>query len=205
MNRKPAPPVVVPGTRPEGVQGEREAAAHVREMFGRVAGRYDLLNHLLSFNLDKRWRKRAVARLSSILDKPDACVLDLCCGTGDVLIEMAHNSGQARILGSDFCHPMLVEAAKKVEGRGLCNPLFEADALASIEVELNVRTHQTRAPTKALPIRYGAKEMGELWFAALTNPSTSVDRSGAVSRNRSKESSSSSMTSPELRTRHRTV
>jgi len=53
-------------------------------MFGRIAGRYDLLNHLLSFNLDKRWRARAVARVSSFL-VPGARVLDLCCGTGDAL------------------------------------------------------------------------------------------------------------------------
>jgi len=92
-------------------------------MFGRIAGRYDLLNHLLSFNLDKRWRARTVKRLEEVL-KPDARVLDLCCGTGDVLVALENHG--AWILGSDFCHPMLVECQRKSPGA----PLFEADALA---------------------------------------------------------------------------
>jgi demethylmenaquinone methyltransferase/2-methoxy-6-polyprenyl-1,4-benzoquinol methylase len=91
-------------------------------MFGRIAGRYDLLNHLLSFNLDKRWRAQTVKRVSSILARPDARVLDLCCGTGDLLLAL---KGQA-VFGSDFCHPMLLEARRKSPSA----PLFEADALA---------------------------------------------------------------------------
>jgi demethylmenaquinone methyltransferase/2-methoxy-6-polyprenyl-1,4-benzoquinol methylase len=93
-------------------------------MFGRIAGRYDLLNHLLSFNLDKRWRARTVKRVADILARPDAQVLDLCCGTGDVLLALEGHS--ARVLGSDFCHPMLLEAQRKSS----LSPLFEADALA---------------------------------------------------------------------------
>jgi len=72
------------GTTPEGAANEQAAAHWVRGMFGRIAPRYDLLNHLLSFNLDKRWRARTVTRVAEILDRPDARVLDLCCGTGDV-------------------------------------------------------------------------------------------------------------------------
>jgi demethylmenaquinone methyltransferase/2-methoxy-6-polyprenyl-1,4-benzoquinol methylase len=102
--------------------GEREKSQWVRGMFGRIAGRYDLLNHLLSFNLDKRWRARTVKRVSNILARPDARVLDLCCGTGDLLLAL---QGPA-VLGSDFCHPMLLEARRKSPGA----PLFEADALA---------------------------------------------------------------------------
>ncbi len=101
-----------------------DKAVWVQGMFGRIAGRYDLLNHLLSFNLDKRWRARTVKRVSDILARPDAQVLDLCCGTGDVLLALEGHS--ARVLGSDFCHPMLLEAQRKSS----LSPLFEADALA---------------------------------------------------------------------------
>jgi demethylmenaquinone methyltransferase/2-methoxy-6-polyprenyl-1,4-benzoquinol methylase len=98
-------------------------------MFGRVAGRYDLLNHLLSFNLDKRWRSRTVNRVAGILARPDAQVLDLCCGTGDVLLAMQARAN-CTVSGSDFCHPMLIEARHKVAHRGFRSSLFEADALA---------------------------------------------------------------------------
>lgn len=117
------------GTSPRGAATEQDAARWVRGMFGRIAGRYDLLNHLLSFNLDKRWRARAVDRVADILRRPDTCVLDLCCGTGDVLLALEDRGGRA-VLGSDFCHPMLVEANRKVAARRFRTPLFEADALA---------------------------------------------------------------------------
>jgi demethylmenaquinone methyltransferase/2-methoxy-6-polyprenyl-1,4-benzoquinol methylase len=99
-----------------------DKARWVQGMFGRIAGRYDLLNHLLSFNLDRRWRARTVKRLSNVL-VPGARAVDLCCGTGDVLLAL-ENSGGAWIAGSDFCHPMLLEASRKCR-----SPLFEADAL----------------------------------------------------------------------------
>lgn len=111
------------GTTPRGANTEQDAARWVRGMFGRIAGRYDLLNHLLSFNLDRRWRARTVDRVSEILARPDARVLDLCCGTGDVLLAMEARR-KCAAFGSDFCHPMLVEAKRKVR-----SPLFEADAL----------------------------------------------------------------------------
>ncbi len=111
------------GTTPRGAASEQEAARWVRGMFGRIAGRYDLLNHLLSFNLDRRWRARTVNRVSEILARPDARALDLCCGTGDVLFSIEARQ-ECKAFGSDFCHPMLVEAKRKV-----ASPLFESDAL----------------------------------------------------------------------------
>lgn len=117
------------GTTPQGTAGEQAASQWVRGMFGRIAPRYDLLNHLLSFNLDKRWRARTVARVAEILDRPDARVLDLCCGTGDVLLALESRGGKP-VLGSDFSHPMLVEAQRKIGSRRFRSPLFEADALA---------------------------------------------------------------------------
>lgn len=108
------------GTTPEGAAGEQEAARWVRGMFGRVAHRYDLANHVLSCNIDRYWRARTVRRVRGILDRPGARVLDLCCGTGDLLLAL----GATRAYGSDFCHPMLTAARRKGARR-----LFEADAL----------------------------------------------------------------------------
>jgi demethylmenaquinone methyltransferase/2-methoxy-6-polyprenyl-1,4-benzoquinol methylase len=121
------------GTTPRGVTGEPATSRWVRDMFGRIAGRYDFLNHLLSFNLDRRWRARTVECVSSALLRPGARVLDLCCGTGDVLLALERLGRRerpaARVLGSDFCHPMLLQARRKSASRGLASPLFEADAL----------------------------------------------------------------------------
>lgn len=117
------------GSTPQGAATEQEASRWVRGMFGRIASNYDLLNHLLSFNLDKRWRARAVNRVSDIVKRPNVRVLDLCCGTGDVLLALEDRGGRA-VLGSDFCHPMLVEANRKIAAQHFRTPLFEADALA---------------------------------------------------------------------------
>ena len=123
-----ATPEGAAGATPSGAASEQEASRWVRGMFGRIAGRYDLLNHLLSFNLDQRWRARTVERVSSILSRPGARALDLCCGTGDVLLAMEARSGRT-VLGSDFSHPMLVEARRKIAARRSGASLFEADAL----------------------------------------------------------------------------
>lgn len=118
------------GTTPHGASTEQEASRWVRGMFGRIAGRYDLLNHVLSFNLDKRWRRHTVRRVQEILLRPNARVLDLCCGTADLLLELRRAAPRVEVLGSDFCHPMLVEAQRKTRAVGIGSPLFEADALA---------------------------------------------------------------------------
>ena len=120
--------MIVSGTTPQGTQNEEQASQWVRGMFGRIAGRYDLLNHVLSFNLDKRWRKRTVERIAPLLADPKALVLDLCCGTGDLMLAL-EDRRHAAVLGSDFCHPMLVEANRKVADSRKLSKLFEADAL----------------------------------------------------------------------------
>ncbi len=97
-------------------------------MFGGVAGRYDLLNHVLSFNIDKHWRTRTVRRVMPVLARADAQVLDICCGTGDLLIELEKAAGR-KLLGSDFCHPMLREAGEKIARKHMGSALFESDAL----------------------------------------------------------------------------
>jgi demethylmenaquinone methyltransferase/2-methoxy-6-polyprenyl-1,4-benzoquinol methylase len=117
------------GTTPAGLKDEQQAASWVRGMFGRIAPRYDLLNHLLSLNIDRYWRARTVKRVSAVLAKPGARVLDLCCGTGDLMLALQAHT-RAVVYGSDFCHPMLVAARHKVEQRRLRSVLFEADALS---------------------------------------------------------------------------
>jgi len=111
------------GTTPPGAATEEQAARYVRGMFDQVAPRYDLLNHLLSFQIDKYWRRRTVQRVQSILSSPNANVLDLACGTGDLTLALTRVA-KARVIGSDFCHPMLTAAAAKH-----ARLLFEADAL----------------------------------------------------------------------------
>lgn len=116
------------GTTPQGTRSEQEAASWVRGMFGRVAPRYDLANHLLSFNIDRYWRAHTVRRVRSILERPDARVLDICCGTGDLVLALEKARG-AMVWGSDFCHPMLVAARRKAADRHARAFLFESDAL----------------------------------------------------------------------------
>jgi demethylmenaquinone methyltransferase/2-methoxy-6-polyprenyl-1,4-benzoquinol methylase len=116
------------GTTPEGARSEQEAATWVRAMFGRVAHRYDLATHLLSFNIDRLWRARTVRRVQPILERPGARVLDICCGTGDLVMALQRVCPRP-IFGSDFCHPMLVAARAKVARRLAPSLLFESDAL----------------------------------------------------------------------------
>jgi demethylmenaquinone methyltransferase/2-methoxy-6-polyprenyl-1,4-benzoquinol methylase len=98
-------------------------------MFGSIAPRYDLLNHLLSFNVDRMWWRRTARRFAAILSRPDTNVLDLCCGTGDMTFALLRQAGKSsgRILGADFCHAMLQRASAKSAGTSL--RWIEADAL----------------------------------------------------------------------------
>ncbi len=116
------------GTTPEGTLGEQQAASWVQQMFSDIAPRYDLLNHLLSFNIDRGWRKALIRSLQPVLTRPEATVLDLCCGTGDVMLDMLSVS-QASVIGADFCHPMLVTTKRKSAERRRQARLFEGDAL----------------------------------------------------------------------------
>jgi demethylmenaquinone methyltransferase/2-methoxy-6-polyprenyl-1,4-benzoquinol methylase len=116
------------GTRPPGTSSEQEAAQWVQRMFAAIAPRYDLANHLLSFNIDRGWRKVLMKRLAPVLKQPGARILDLCCGTGDVLLTF-QKIAATPVFGADFCHPMLVTARAKAAHKGFKAPLFEADAL----------------------------------------------------------------------------
>jgi demethylmenaquinone methyltransferase/2-methoxy-6-polyprenyl-1,4-benzoquinol methylase len=117
------------GTSPEGAHSEQEASRWVRSMFGRVAHRYDLANHLLSANIDRHWRRRTVQKVRDVLMRPQSRAMDLACGTGDLLIALEREAGR-RLIGSDFCHPMLTGARSKLLSARLTSSLVEADALS---------------------------------------------------------------------------
>jgi demethylmenaquinone methyltransferase/2-methoxy-6-polyprenyl-1,4-benzoquinol methylase len=129
------------GTRPAGTHDEEAASRQVREMFSRIAPRYDLLNHLLSLRFDVIWRKRLARRFAPILARPESRVLDACCGTGDLALALANArvtsaaSEPAPLLGADFAQPMLARAREKAAQSNRRNhrrPLefVEADALS---------------------------------------------------------------------------
>src|ERR1700692_2249909 len=117
------------GASPAGAQDRETAAKAVREMFTSIAPRYDFLNHVLSFNIDRLWWWRTARKFDAILKRPGARVLDLCCGTGDMTFALRRRAGSAtpQILGADFSHAMLQRAAEK--GRGASLRWVEADAL----------------------------------------------------------------------------
>ncbi len=108
---------------------DSDHARRVREMFAGIANRYDLLNHLLSGNTDKRWRRLVAERLHEVLSVEGARALDVACGTGDLSFALAEKSG-ARIVGTDFCRPMLEIAARKSLATNMAEiPFIEGDAL----------------------------------------------------------------------------
>jgi demethylmenaquinone methyltransferase / 2-methoxy-6-polyprenyl-1,4-benzoquinol methylase len=117
------------GAKPEGARDEASAAAAVRSMFDQIAPRYDLLNHVLSCNIDRLWWYKASRTFRHILARPEAQILDLCCGTGDMTLALLRRRpAQSRpILAADFAHQMLLRGAAKFAGKAAI-PL-EADAL----------------------------------------------------------------------------
>lgn len=102
-----------------------EHAARVREMFSNIASRYDVLNHLLSANVDKNWRRLVAERVGQKLKSNDGLILDVACGTGDLSQTLFETTG-AQVVGTDFCRPMLSIAAGKIHQT---IQLIEGDAL----------------------------------------------------------------------------
>jgi demethylmenaquinone methyltransferase/2-methoxy-6-polyprenyl-1,4-benzoquinol methylase len=119
------------GTVPDGAATEADASRKVREMFTQIAPRYDLLNHLLSLQMDRLWRARTARILQPILEQTGARILDLCCGTGDLSFAMSRRA-KGSIVGADFAHTMLVRAHGKAENspaNGRAILFVESDAL----------------------------------------------------------------------------
>src|SRR5271168_1850488 len=107
MNREMNQHVV--GEAPSGARDRESAAKAVREMFTSIAPRYDLLNHVLSCNIDRLWWWRAARSFRGILARPESSILDICCGTGDMTLALLrHRATNALpILAADFSHAML--------------------------------------------------------------------------------------------------
>ncbi len=119
------------GARPAGTSDEQSAAANVQQMFDTIAPSYDRLNHLLSAGIDRWWWWRAAHTFRSVLKRPEAVVLDLCCGTGDMTMALykyrPKSSADAPILALDFSHNMLARGARKFAPHNIIP--VEADAL----------------------------------------------------------------------------
>jgi demethylmenaquinone methyltransferase/2-methoxy-6-polyprenyl-1,4-benzoquinol methylase len=122
------------GAKPAGTENEAGAAKAVQQMFDSIAPRYDLLNHVLSANVDRLWWSRTARRFRAVLADPDAAILDICCGTGDMTMALLKRRprGARPILAADFSRGMLSRGARKFgaeePGKPYAVPL-EADAL----------------------------------------------------------------------------
>jgi demethylmenaquinone methyltransferase/2-methoxy-6-polyprenyl-1,4-benzoquinol methylase len=119
----------VSGAKPIGSTSEASAAQAVRQMFDSIAPRYDLLNHVLSLNVDRLWWRRTARRFRDLLAQPDAAILDICCGTGDMTTALARLRPHAArpILAADFARGMLAGGALKFARHNVA--VLEADAL----------------------------------------------------------------------------
>lgn len=108
--------------------GGPEKRAYVRRIFSEIAPRYDLLNHVLSLNIDRAWRRRAIDALGWT-QRPEGTYLDLCAGTLDVGASLVRRAGfHGHVIGADFAEPMLRAGIAKTEGQPLAP--VAADALA---------------------------------------------------------------------------
>ncbi len=138
------------GTRPQ--PGAAEFASEVNRMFDRIAGVYDRMNSAMTAGLDRRWRERAVERLG---DLDGAMALDVCCGTGDLAIELSRHVGvQGSVIGCDFSEPMLDIAREKGRSGSAANLRFEwADAL---------ELHYDAESFDAVTVGFGVRNFADL-------------------------------------------
>jgi demethylmenaquinone methyltransferase / 2-methoxy-6-polyprenyl-1,4-benzoquinol methylase len=126
--------MIASGAKPIGAQDESHAAHAVQQMFNTIAPRYDLLNHVLSANVDRLWWRCTAIAFRSTLADANSAVLDICCGTGDLTMALLkyRPAGARPILAADFAHAMLSRGARKfgsVEPNRAHAIAIEADAL----------------------------------------------------------------------------
>lgn len=120
------------GAKPAGIHDEASAAQSVRAMFDSIAPRYDLLNHLLSANIDRLWWRTAARHFRSIVSNPNSSILDICCGTGDMTVALLklRPRGARPVIAADFSRAMLSRAPQKFNRFGPAAAIaLEADAL----------------------------------------------------------------------------
>jgi demethylmenaquinone methyltransferase/2-methoxy-6-polyprenyl-1,4-benzoquinol methylase len=117
--------------QPKISTGAIQPSEQVRDMFDSIAGRYDLMNHLLSAGIDHLWWRRAARAVRPILVRPEARILDLCCGTGDMTLALLQHRpstpSTTPIVAVDFSHKMLAIGASKFSESSVLP--IEADAL----------------------------------------------------------------------------
>ena len=138
----------VPSAAPkQGVGRHRQ----VQTLFSEIAPRYDLLNHVLSLNIDRSWRSKALDRLGWE-DSPDGVYLDACSGTFDLALELARRAGfQGRIAASDFAQPMLVQGATKIQREAI-------DAVCGDSLRLPFRDDTFEGAT----VGFGVRNLSDL-------------------------------------------
>ena len=126
--------------------GGAEKREYVKRIFSEIAPRYDLLNHVLSLNIDRRWRRKAIARLGVERDQAGR-YLDLCTGTMDVAAEISRLAGfRGMVIGADFAEPMLRAGAEKIKGSRIA-------PVAADAVQLPIASGQLAGAIVAFGIR----------------------------------------------------
>jgi demethylmenaquinone methyltransferase/2-methoxy-6-polyprenyl-1,4-benzoquinol methylase len=127
-------------------EGGAAKRAYVQRIFSEIAPRYDLLNHVLSFNIDRAWRRRAIGALGWER-VPDGIYVDLCAGTLDVAAELSRRPGfRGRVIGADFAEPMLRAGAEKAPPSVVSPVVADAvdlpladDSMAGVIVAFGIR------------------------------------------------------------------
>lgn len=107
---------------------QTDKGAFVREMFAQIAPRYDAANRVISAGLDEGWRRRAIALLQA---PKGGRVVDLCCGTGDLVFHLLRTDSTLHVTGLDFCEPMLAGARARAQREAHGDAAFvEGDVMA---------------------------------------------------------------------------
>ena len=131
-----------------------KSSEKVRRMFAQIAPRYDLMNHVLSLNIDKLWRSRTLKQLDLSGDSP---VLDVCTGTGDLAISIFKQAaGRFRVVGTDFCLPMLELARKKQSNQ----PAFDGEFVSFIEADTQSLPFQENT-FQAVTVAFGIRNVSD--------------------------------------------